>query len=205
MSGKGMMEELLAALIEGPSGAAAQALGIEQSLSLILNFLAEDFPHQGTNSLMHHVKHLLVSGTVQVVAYNVSNPHFAVFRDGDGGLQGAILLPLNWSQMVELDLRMAMGAMIFCGSQALDFHSDKIIGQSTESVLRAQANEAEFLRATLQIWPTSPFNEYQEGILQKFPEGRSSEIVAGLWYVPKPVSESIPPSSVFWAGSLDVD
>lgn len=90
-----------------------------------------------------------------------------------GVVQGIVLMPKTWPQMVEDDPFMQLGAILFVGVQVVDFYNDRLFGDSGARV-RWQAYEAELLRTlqeTLSQWTP---NEYQRQLLAKYPRGIDS-------------------------------
>ena len=84
--------------------------------------------------------------------------------------QGLVLIPKDWPAMTQNDPFMQLGAILFVGAQVVDFYNDRLIGDKTAPG-RWQAYEAELLRTLKQTLPRWTPNEYQQKILQRYPDG----------------------------------
>ena len=87
--------------------------------------------------------------------------------------QGLVLIPKDWPAMTQNDPFMQLGAILFVGAQVVDFYNDRLIGDKTAPG-RWQAYEAELLRTLKQTLPRWTPNEYQQKILQRYPDGLDS-------------------------------
>lgn len=101
----------------------------------------------------------------------------AVQRQGNGVVQGIVLIPKLWSRMVEDDPFMQLGAILFVGAQVVDFHNDRLF-HDPGARSRWHAYEAELLRTLGQKLPSWEPNGYQREVLAKFPAGLDSPGVA---------------------------
>lgn len=131
----------------------------------------------------------------------------AFYAEASGGnMAVAILVPEEWPQMVREDPCMQMGALVFVGSQAKDHWNLKVVEQIVKNpkqvmidtpevtmgspgenpvVIRARSYEAEFLHWVRRNEPKFAFNEYQQKVLEKFPNGLKS-LPPELAYVGRP-------------------
>ena len=104
---------------------------------------------------------------VQVaVGLAVPTLSFTVLRV-EGVLQGLVLIPKNWPQMVEEDPIMQSGALLFIGAQIVDFYNDRLVGDPSARA-RWEAYEAELLHSLGPDWAP---NEYQRDLLKLYPDG----------------------------------
>lgn len=116
---------------------------------------------------------------VAAVGAPVKSVTFAVMNH-----QAMILLPLDWEQMIKDEPLMQLGALIFSGSQAVDYYNGLfapgVITHASRDVIlkRAKNYEAEYLR-TLSL---AKMNSYQEKVLKECPVFDTS-----LLYELKPV------------------
>jgi hypothetical protein len=85
--------------------------------------------------------------------------------------QGLIIPPLNWARMVSQDPIMQMGALVFVGSQSIDYANDRFLNDQTNIRPRAAAYEAEFLNTVRSLSASWQPCAYQSAVLQEFPEG----------------------------------
>lgn len=99
---------------------------------------------------------------------------------------GIIFLPHNWQEMIEEDPVCQLGALVFVGSQAVDYYNDRV-GREPEAMMRrARANEAEYLVTVREVSPGHKFNEWQLKMLEEFPEGLRSPGIKSHLYEFKP-------------------
>jgi hypothetical protein len=102
-------------------------------------------------------------------------------------------MPHEWLDQISQDPLLQMGAIVFVGSQIVDFHNERI-GVSPEqaaiSIKRARAYEAEYLLTLRKVSSTVTLNDYQHRVLQEYPSGLMTPSVAldRLLYTPKPVA-----------------
>lgn len=99
-----------------------------------------------------------------------------------GDIQALTFAPHNWPEMVAQDPVMQLGAIIAMGSQATDFYNNKILSKEDSLVVkeRALSYEAEYLK----MIEGHPFNEYQQEVLAKYPNGFD----ASFSYQRKPIA-----------------
>jgi hypothetical protein len=88
--------------------------------------------------------------------------------------------------MVKDNPVLQMGAVVFVGSQAVDYYNGKLTYEAHKNVLsRAYAYEAEYL-LTILTMGCQTMTEYQKGVLKRFGEGLRSKEVRPLLYTSKP-------------------
>ena len=165
-------------------------MSVGDRITAIVGSLSTVFPNETTNHLMRQVWHLFGSRTAMTAVYPVATPTVAVIGNKTGF---AVLFPLNWVEDASKDPVMAGGALVFCGSQAVDGYNGCLVGPlfAPISKKRARAYEAEYLLAVRAASPDWGPNEYQKGVLAEFPEGVKS--AKELMYVGKPAPSSPPP------------
>jgi|SRR5688572_9798220 len=131
-------------------------------------------------SVMHH-RHvaLVMHDGFPSMSFFVAAP-----RRGERA-QGMIVAPGPWVALMKSQPLVAIGAVIFAGSQAVDFYNDRLIGEPTRerAIQRALAYEAEFLKG----FPDYPLSDYQKGLLKMHPEG----ITAAHLYDYRPVGSMV--------------
>lgn len=129
----------------------------------------------------------LVSRRIVPVATGlpVATLHVAVVRQ-DGAEQARIFMPDDWPEMVLADCVGQLGAVVWAGSQAVDFYNGRP-GGAVAMGSRAQAFEAEFLLLWQRGDPTWIPNPYQTSVMRRWPGGLDSPGVAALLYDPMPV------------------
>lgn len=94
---------------------------------------------------------------------------FTATRHGDV-IQGFVVIPKHWPQMTKDDPFMQLGAILFVGSQVVDFYNDRLFDDPAAQA-RWQAHEAELLLTLARTLPSWKPNDYQRQILEKFPSG----------------------------------
>lgn len=168
-----------------PMKSAGMAIG--DLVTKLVGYLSCSFPNEDINRLMTQVWHLIGSATTPVAIGPVRTPSsVAVGRNGH--ITMMILVPPNWDELVAGDPTMAIGAMIFCGSQAVDFYNDRLLENPDECSARGRAYEVEALRIFQDTDPAWVPNSYQVGILEKYPDGLKTEGV--VLYEPRPTPSS---------------
>lgn len=99
---------------------------------------------------------------------------------------GILFVPHNWEGMIQEDPVCQLGALVFVGSQVVDYYN-KRVGFEVEAVKkRARANEAEFLLTIKEAQPDHKFNDWQRSVLDEFPQGLRSERIQKHLYTFKP-------------------
>jgi hypothetical protein len=176
-------------IADSEPGAYKEAKQIERFVTSGVTFLRDVFPNDRIRSLMG-IAYDLIGRKVTPVAFgpNVPTLSMAAMRVGDD-IKGIIFAPHNWITMIKANPLMQVGALVFVGSQVVDFYNDKLIGQSKNVQQRARAFEAEYLLTLRENsgegWVP---NEYQSEVMKEYPAGVLTESVQGLMYTPKPYS-----------------
>lgn len=160
-----------------------QQAAITDRLTTILSFLAFAFPNEDINRVMVMAWNILHARVARVVVGNVTTP-VAMVHPECGML---MLIPPDWDETSLQDPTMAMGAVVFCGSYAVDFYNDQLEGHPEEARERARAYEAELLHTLQQCAPAWVPNSYQAEVLATFPEGLRTP---GLKFYPHRVTPS---------------
>jgi hypothetical protein len=140
------------------------------TITTFVGHLAREFPNPHVNTLMVHVWNLFGSRTVPVAMYEVPTMSFVVVGSMEDP-QPILLVPQSWLLRGVLEPTMAVAALVFCGSQAVDFYNGLLLTDRETCMSRAAAYEAEFLLTTQKNWPETKFNGYQRSVLEKFPTG----------------------------------
>jgi len=94
---------------------------------------------------------------------------FTAMRNGTE-IQGIIVVPKIWPQLVKEDTFMQLGAILFVGAQVVDFYNDRLFDDPTARS-RWHAYEAELLLTLQRTSPSWKPNDYQRQTLEKFPSG----------------------------------
>src|SRR5574338_1648315 len=122
-----------------PKKLKAQAMG--DAFTQGVGYLKTDFPNDSIRKLMALVWDIVGHKITPVaVGPDVQSVSLAAF--GNPGLpQAAVFLPHNWLNEIEVDPVLQMVALVFVGSQIVDFYNRKLLGESGESIKRARAHE----------------------------------------------------------------
>lgn len=96
--------------------------------------------------------------------------------------QAMIHAPQKWADMVRKDPIMQLGALVFVGSQAVDYANDRFLTDQTNVKLRASAYEAEFLNTVRSLTPNWEPCDYQTSVLQEFPDGLATPKAQKITY-----------------------
>lgn len=171
----------------------ARALG--DQVTQYVGYLGHEFPNGVIRPLMRHVWNLFGSNTVPVALADVPTPSFGILGLQEGQPVPAVFLPSTWLLQGVLEPLMAVSAMVYCGSHAVDFYNGKL-GHLDDSVAkRARAYEAEFLRTVLATWPPPAgrgLNEYQQGVLADYPDGLPDDLRYTMLRTTHPDGSSYP-------------
>lgn len=163
---------------------------MENYFTMSVDFLRSVFPNPIINERMAAVWDIVHYNIAPVVlGPDLPTIHFAALGTVAEPAKGKamFILPFKWLDMVHEDLLMQLGALVFTGSQAVDFYNEIIRGEedSRKSNQRGRAYEAEFLLTLQKSGAT--LNEYQKKTLEEYPEGLASPTAADLQYTSKPV------------------
>jgi hypothetical protein len=143
------------------------------------------FPNKHISLLMSYVwdvfhhRHALMALGPKVPSLSIS-----AAKDSTGHTRIIVIPPHDWPEAVEKDTLFQLGAVLFISSQVADVYNDRIISKESRSVMikLATSYEAEYLHIVKQMGHND-FNEYQQNVMNEFPEG----IDSSLLYVRKPV------------------
>ena len=175
------------ALPPGPERSNAKAKG--DAFTDGVDMLRGVFPNKRINKLMGMVWDLVGGKIVPLVGgMPVATLVFAVVGKLDD-MQARIFVPDNYLKMIKEDGCHQLGALVFTGSQAVDFWNDKILPQD-DLIKRASAYEAEFLMTFGREFPGWKTNVYQKKLLADFPQGLDTPGVSLYEHKPVPNSSS---------------
>lgn len=172
-----------------------------RSFDTLVDFLRrpETFPNKHINESATLIWRLIGNKEIPVVLdqWGFPNISFAVFKKGDRECP-MLILPKDFPNQVKEDPVFQLGIIAYMSSQARDFYVGRIKGNNSEEInVRARAFEAEALLTLSKMAEkegiTLHFNNLQEAILEKFPEGLNS-LPAGSNY-PTPIYWSLGPIS----------
>lgn len=124
--------------------------------------------------IFHH-RHVVVTVGVQVptLSFVVVSPPAAM-----------IFAPPEWPEMSRKNPTYQRGAVVFCGSQAVDYYNGRYAVDPSSLILkRAHSYEAEYLRALKPEAGT--LNEHQRWLLKTFPRFRPSLLYKRKQVTPK--------------------
>jgi hypothetical protein len=152
-----------------------------------VGFLKTVFPNQAIRELMTLVWDL-VGNRITPVAMGPQVQSLSIACTRRLGMtQAIIFMPHHWLAMIKADPIYQLGALVYVGSQAVDFYNGKLYESPQESENRARAHEAEFLLTHIVIaTSTPPMNDYQKGVLEEYPLGINTPAIRHLLYTSKP-------------------
>jgi hypothetical protein len=101
------------------------------------------------------------------------------FSDVSVGHHGVVIAPHDWLDQIKKDPLMQFGAVLFVGSQAVDYYNKRYTVDPQNIQTRAQAFESRFLR----LLPENELNEYQKSLVKQY----QGELDPDLLYDRKPV------------------
>lgn len=108
---------------------------------------------------------------VMAIGPNVPALAISVVQDSNGMIQALTFATYSWPQMAKEDPSMELGAIVYVGSQVVDYYNNKLLSQEDNiiSKQRALSYEAEYL---LLLKRDGMFlNEYQEDVIAQYPNG----------------------------------
>lgn len=157
-------------------------LRLGDTVTLGVGHLRSVFPNPRINALMRLVWDIIGHRVVPVAM----GPNVPSLTVGVVNTQAVIFTPHNWLDMVAADPFYQLGALVFVGSQAMDFFTGRVKVQSDVHALqqRALAHEAEYLLTATRLG--APLNTYQRQVLEEFPQGLDTPTVRALVYEPPP-------------------
>jgi hypothetical protein len=142
-----------------------------KSLEVMFTTIVAALTKHGNRKIAILGQHLweVINQRLVHVARDARPPTLSFLVATTGGVvQGIILVPVGWLAMIQVDPAMEVGAIVYVGSQAVDFFNGRLKFDSSDRIrARAAAYEAEFLKTL----PRSTLNAYQQEILGKFSNG----------------------------------
>jgi hypothetical protein len=96
--------------------------------------------------------------------------------------QAIIFTPHRWLNMIAENAPYQLGALVFVGSQAVDYYNGRVLIDPEALKTRARAYEAEYLISLTADAPEYKLNAYQREILEDFPYGLGTASVKPLLY-----------------------
>ncbi len=100
---------------------------------------------------------------------------------------GMIIFPENWHQMIRKDPLTQLGALVFVGSQVVDYVNERFTDDPENVVTRACAYEAEYLLTVKNLSPDWELREYHRKVVDTYPEGLASPKAKRVLYDAKPL------------------
>ncbi len=144
------------------------------------------WPSPHVRALMSMVWDIVGNRVVPIVlGPEVDSLSFAAM--GDPSMPDAIIfIPHEWEKMIQEDPVCQLGALVFVGSQAVDYYNGRVTHEFEAVKKRARANEAEYLATIRESTPDHKMNEWQQRVLDEFPSGLGSERIQKYLYRHKP-------------------
>lgn len=131
--------------------------------TLAVDVIRKDLPSPRLKALgeaiwgVFHHQHVMLGQGPQV-------PSLSFATDG---VQAFVLAPPEWANMALDNPARETGAVVMCGSQAVDFYNGRFGRDEAQTIVkRAHAYEAEFLRL---VGPHVEMDAHQKKILAEFP------------------------------------
>jgi hypothetical protein len=147
-----------------------------------VDFLRSQFP----NPVIRRLASVLwetVGQKVTPVAWGIDVKSLSfVLMGPKSAPQGLIIPPPNWASMLVRDPIMQLGALVFVGSQAIDYANDRYMNDVKNVRPRASAYEAEFLNTIRSLSASWTPCDYQSSVLQEFPEGLATPKAQKITY-----------------------
>jgi|SRR6478609_3528744 len=144
---------------------------IERVFILGVDFLMSQFPNPAINRLMSVVWDV-VGQKVAPVCYGIQVPVLSFILGGvKMAPQAMIATPANWVEMVNQDPLTQLGALVYVGSQAVDYANERFLEERPNVLLRAKAYEAEYLETVKSLSPSWKPACTQASTLSEFPKG----------------------------------
>jgi len=153
----------------------------------------QTFPNPRINGLMS-IFWRLVGNHIVPSSVMPSIPTMSFWCEVKNGtdMMATIICPADWPQRLQKEPHMQMGAMVYNASKAQDYWNLRIPGlneDQKDNHFRAMAWESELYRQFLKDDPGFTPNEYQQTVLEKFPNGLDSEDAKVLVYESRPFPE----------------
>lgn len=151
-----------------------------------VDFLRSKFPNESIRRLMATVWDLVGHRIVPLShgpTHGVWSLSFCAYVRG-GRHHAVLLVPDNWLEQMKKELVYETGAIVFVGSQAVDFYNGRLSDGHVNE--RSRGFEAEYLLTVKKLSPSYKLNDYQTCVLKECPEGLATPSVAAVLYEPKP-------------------
>lgn len=151
-----------------------------------VHFLRSEFPNESIRRLMATVWDLVGHRIVPLShgpTHGVWSLSFCAYVRG-GRHHAVLMVPDNWLEQMKKDPVYETGAIVFVGSQAVDFYNDRVSDGHVED--RSRGFEAEYLLTVKKLSPSYKLNDYQVSVLEQCPKGIATPSLASVFYEPKP-------------------
>lgn len=174
--------------VESRNGAEyVKAKEIEGLFTGSVNFLRSGFPNPTIKRLAlvmwdviaHNVTPLCWGKDVRNLSFVVAGSRTAP--------QSMILTPTDWHKMVRRDPLTQLGALVFVGSQAIDYVNERFTEDPENVTTRAFAYEAEYINTVKGLSPSWDLTQYHTKLLEDFPEGVATPKASKVLYSAKPL------------------
>lgn len=154
-----------------------------------VDYLRRTFPNKAISRLMGMVWEIVGRGLATVVlgppvkSLSVACAQYLKTKI----VKVCVFVPHDWEDQIAKDYVFQLGAIVFAGSQLVDFHNGRLAesADSSDAIVRAQMHEAEYL-ITLQKSGWMPVSGYHLGLLAKYPEGIRTRGAWKVLYEPMP-------------------
>ena len=162
-------------------------LEAQQVFAAGIDFLAKLFPNPAVNRLMKAAWEV-ISQKVVPVCFGLRVQTLSFIME-NASAQPFIATPPNWARKIQLDPITQVGALVFVGSQAVDYTNDflQCASDREKVILRAKAYEAEYLTTVRGLTPSWEPNSYQESLFKEFPEGVATPKARNVIYSIRPL------------------
>ena len=171
---------------------AMKAQEMEYFVTAGVDYLRSEFPNDHIRYLMSIVWDLIRNKiTPFALGPNVPTLSLAIVgRKSDPSFrQPAIFAPINWLDMIEKDHVYQMGALVFIGSQAVDYHNNRLLNDPAVARQRSYVYEAEYCHTVKNLTPSWQPNANQEHMMKEYPAGLKTPAIKELIYQPRPFSK----------------
>lgn len=178
--------------LDPDSDEAKKAQEMEHAFTTGAAFLRVAFPNERVKHLMNFVWDVVGGQRVPVVlGPRVQTISLAMIGTKDPttqqvtGARAVIMLPHEWLTKIEENPLLQLGAIVFVGSQSVDFVHGRVHGVKE----RAFAYEAEYLKTLQRLLPEWKPTDYQASLLKNYADGLDTESVRPLLYPMKPIEK----------------
>ncbi len=164
-----------------------QAKECEALFTRGVDFLRSEFPNPVIRRLASVIWET-VGQKVTPVAWGIDVKVLSFVMMGPRSApQGLIIPPLGWAKMMGQDPIMQLGALVFAGSQAVDYANDRFLNDQKNVRPRAVAYEAEYLNTVRSLSAFWEPCDYQSAVLREFPEGIATPKAQKITYPVQPL------------------